>query len=417
MKYNSEEANRLQVLQTQETVIPNKSEKSAYEVLNVSGNYYIHEAISDKLRHFSINSRKLSVYQASDLMEAKSILGEHPNMDLIVIDNTLHVNGSYRELLRYMKDDLNNSKCHIAFRDEMPQPVLMSQSASDFQKEDNENDQAEGRERLIDIIRMIMLTCDMEWKLNSHVLPKETTNNEPVGALSGITREKLYTILASDMKEPVGNMTVMLDFLTNEPDLLDPETSRDLLLNVRESIHNIHELLENFLFWTRLHKHDIDFNPVRIDLSQIIRENMMLLKTTAASKHILLKSNITEDVSVYADEYMIITVLRNLIYNAIKYTRKHGTIEINASVYPECAEVKVLDEGNGLTNKEIEKIFSTDEHFKTRITAKASGTGLGLILCKDFVEKNGGRLTIESKKNRGNTFSFTVPCWKTIPTN
>ncbi len=411
MKYKLRETDQSQVLQ--EPISQTTHPEPTYEILNVSGDFHMHEAISDKLRHFSMNSRKLSVFRASDITEAILIIGEHPQIDLIVIDSTVQVNGSYKEMLRYLKEDVKNNKCYIVFRDEVPLPVSMSDSETISNKGFAENDTEAGRDRLIDIIRMIMLTCDMEWKLNSQIPVKEISDKNLSEVPNGLTRENLYTILASDMKEPVGNMKVMLDFLTNEPDLLDPETSRDLLLNVRESIHNIHELLENFLFWTRLHKHDIDFKPIRIDLAHIIRVNMMMMKTIASNKEIVIKQEVVENIRVQADEIMLTTVLRNLIYNAIKSTRKKGIIELSVNVYPEYAEVKVKDDGIGLSEKVIEKIFSVDPYNPLRGKATESGTGLGLILCKDFIEKNGGRLRIESIINEGSTFSFTIPLWKT----
>ena len=128
--------------------------------------------------------------------------------------------------------------------------------------------------------------------------------------------------MAHDLKEPVGNIKVMLDFLTNEPDLLDQKTSKELLQRVRESANNVHELLEDFLFWTRMFKQEIYFNPSCINMEQIIRENIVLLKSVASIKNIKIELQADRQVEAFADEYMITTVIRNLIYNAIKFTRQ-----------------------------------------------------------------------------------------------
>ena len=295
--------------------------------------------------------------------------------------------------------------------------------SEDNQYEESESDFDFARGRLIDYIRMVLLTCEMENKINSGQILEQAREtilgkkNEKQEKSTTISRDKLYAILAHDLKGPIGNIKVLLDFLTNESELLDKKTSKELLLSVRESTNSIHELLDDFLFWTRLNNNDIHYNPVRISLSNIIRGNITLLRSTAFSKNIKISSDVTESTAIFADEYMITTVLRNLIYNAIKFTKKDGEILISAKKQGESIKVIIKDNGVGISNEDIEKLFRSDIHHSTKGTAKEIGTGLGLILCKDFVEKNGGQIIVESKKDYGSVFSFTIPKWKKISVN
>jgi signal transduction histidine kinase len=250
--------------------------------------------------------------------------------------------------------------------------------------------------------------------ISDHAVRGESFTNQ---GSESITREKLYTILAHDIKEPIGNIKVILDFLTNEPDLLDMKTSQDLLNSVRESASSIHELLDNFLFWTRMHKHEIYFNPVRINLAHIVRENITLLKGVAAGKNIIIGSEVDETFTVIADEYMMTTVLRNLIYNAIKFTSRGGGILVSARDSGGHIELSVQDTGIGMRKPDLDNLFKPEIYYKGRGTSRESGTGLGLILCKDFIEKNGGNIQVESDEGFGSTFTFTLPKWNAISVN
>jgi len=146
----------------------------------------------------------------------------------------------------------------------------------------------------------------------------------------------------------------------------------------------------------------------------LVRENLTLLKSAAVRKKIKLSSNIDENTEVFADEYMITTVLRNLVYNAIKFTKRGGIISVFAKEEKKCIKIEVSDTGIGIPAQDIEKLFQPDVYFKTKGTAKESGTGLGLILCKDFIEKNGGKIKVISEEGKGSAFSFTLPKWSTI---
>jgi signal transduction histidine kinase len=120
---------------------------------------------------------------------------------------------------------------------------------------------------------------------------------------------------------------------------------------------------------------------------------------------------VPENTFVFADEFMITTVIRNLVYNAIKFTPNKGEIVISTHTRDDVVEVRVADNGVGIPQENLEKLFRTDIRLSTSGTDKESGSGLGLVLCKDFIEKNGGNITIETEENKGTTFIFTLPAW------
>jgi signal transduction histidine kinase len=161
-------------------------------------------------------------------------------------------------------------------------------------------------------------------------------------------------------------------------------------------------------------KRDIYYSPTKIDAEQLIQESILLLRSTAASKKISISAQLPSNTWIFADEYMITTALRNLIYNAIKFTDEGGTILLTGNLSDNFLEIQVTDSGIGIAEESLDKIFRTDVYFSTKGTAKETGTGLGLILCKDFIEKNGGQISVESTRNIGSTFTITIPRAKEV---
>lgn len=398
-----------------------KSIDEGYRVLIVSANEKIHEVVFDSLKYFSLSGKQINILRAFSMQEARKVAEYNQDVVLVVIDNNVQLNGSYQAFISYLREELNNHVCQIAFKDHkmgLEDPSVEKEYITEGQSE-----LESARERLLEMIRMMMMTVELEIttegnrlldQISENTLARIQSNYKPS---ESITREKLYTILAHDIKEPIGNIKVILDFLTNEPDLLDMKTSQDLLNSVKESASSIHELLDNFLFWTRMHKHEIYFNPVRINLAHLVRENITLLKGVAANKNIIIGADVNETFTVIADEYMMTTVLRNLIYNAVKFTSRGGGILVMARETDGYVELVVQDTGIGLRKAELDNLFVPEVYYKSNGTSKESGTGLGLILCKDFIEKNSGKIKVESDEGFGSTFTFTLPKWNPISVN
>lgn len=389
-----------------------KARDDYYSIIVVSRNLLIHQALEKTLQHFSLNGKGINFFSAGDLQEAQGIAERNPDIILVVIDNDIQVNGSFHIFVDYIRKALGNKICCIAFKD-----TLISSNSCSEDMQDVKDEKLEkffyARERLVDITRMVMMTTEMESKINegNSSDSKLDTGFGEKQENTLYTKDKLYNVMANDLKEPVGTIKVMLDFLTNEPELLDQKTYKDLLARVRESAHNVHEMLEDFLFWSRMFKQEIYFNPGKVDIAQLVRENLVLLKSAASAKKIRLNTSIAERTFAFADEYMITTVIRNLVYNAIKFTGNNSKITLSAEIREDVIEIKVTDTGMGFPRENLEKLFTSDISLTVPGTEYESGAGIGLALCKEFIERNGGQISIQSTKGKGSAFIFTLPAW------
>jgi signal transduction histidine kinase len=163
------------------------------------------------------------------------------------------------------------------------------------------------------------------------------------------------------------------------------------------------------LTWSRSQTGSITFNPEKLEIKALVDKNINLLHNSADIKGIKLSSTITSDFFVYADKEMVLSILRNLMTNAIKFSGADDRITIEAEDSGERITIHVIDTGVGISDKVIGKLFKVDESVKSTGTAKETGTGLGLILCKEFVAHHNGEIRVESKEGVGSRFSFTLP--------
>ena len=169
------------------------------------------------------------------------------------------------------------------------------------------------------------------------------------------------------------------------------------------------DLLTNLLEWSRSQTGKIEFKPEYFELVGFIEETIPVFVDIAKQKSIIIKRSLPYNILGFADKHMISTVLRNLIFNAIKFTKTGGEIIVSAQREQNDVIVSVKDNGVGITKERLDKLFRIDESESTPGTNNEQGTGLGLILCKEFVEKHGGRIWVESEENKGTVFSFTLP--------
>ena len=223
------------------------------------------------------------------------------------------------------------------------------------------------------------------------------------------TKDKFVSIISHDLKNPFHSINSALKLIMNEGEDISEEEKKTFLQGILNTSNRAYSLLENLLIWSRNQMGQIEFTPEKIQLFEISLETIGLLKNSSALKNITLTNHIGNEIFVKADRNMLETVLRNLLTNAIKFTRENGKVDIIAKSDSQFVEVSVLDNGIGIEAENIEKLFKIDKPFYTQGTKSESGTGLGLILCKDFIERNGGRIHVESEFGKGSRFSFTLP--------
>ncbi|MCD4790947.1 MAG: tetratricopeptide repeat protein [Bacteroidales bacterium] len=222
-------------------------------------------------------------------------------------------------------------------------------------------------------------------------------------------KDKFFSIIAHDLKNPFNAIMGFSNLLYEAYDNIDEKQRKIFIKNICEASESTFKLLQNLLEWSRTQTENIDYNPEIIDISVLVNENITVLKSSAINKGIKVNTTVTYNTTAFADENMIKAVIRNLLSNAIKFAKPGGKIEITAENTDNTVEVCVADMGIGIEEKNLNKLFRIDDQFKTIGTANEQGTGLGLILCKEFVERNTGKIWAESELGIGSKFKFTLP--------
>ncbi len=226
------------------------------------------------------------------------------------------------------------------------------------------------------------------------------------------TKDKFFSIIAHDLRGPFSGFLGLSEVLANEYDLLEKEDIVQISDSMNKAAKRLFAFLENLLEWSSTQTGRLELHPSNIDFSIIANKTIALLSTTANEKKISLKSNIDNNTYVFADSNIAHTVLRNLVSNAIKFTREGGSITLNSSSNDNFVTISVSDTGVGMEEETIAKLFKVDKKYTSHGTNNETGTGLGLILCKELVEKSGGNISVRSILNEGSTFEFTLPIVK-----
>ena len=223
------------------------------------------------------------------------------------------------------------------------------------------------------------------------------------------TKEKLFSIISHDLKSSLGSVLGISDLLLENFDDYKLDEIRQFVSNIYQSSKNTFELLENLLDWSRLQTEKLTQRMEKHNLKTNTDNICLLYSEIAKNKNITLQNNIHSDVFIYCDIDMTKTVLRNLISNAIKFTNIKGLVSLNSIESDSHVEIQVSDSGVGIMAENIPYLFSIEKNISTPGTNNEKGTGLGLMLCKELIEKQGGKIWVESELGKGSTFKFTLP--------
>lgn len=225
-------------------------------------------------------------------------------------------------------------------------------------------------------------------------------------------KDKLFSIIAHDLKSPFSSILGYSEYLSEDIDDLTKEEINSYAAGIHTSAVNIFKLLSNLLEWSTIQIRGKEFQPESFNLNSLVNENINLFEVIAIDKNIDLKNEIHEEINLFADKNMTESIIRNLISNALKFTKEKGNIEINAKCSDEYAEISVSDDGIGMNETEVLNLFQLNGEVSREGTKNEKGTGLGLILCKEFVERHGGNIKIESSTNKGSKFIVSLPLQK-----
>lgn len=226
------------------------------------------------------------------------------------------------------------------------------------------------------------------------------------------TKDKFFSIIAHDLKNPFNALMGFSSLLIDSFDEYNDEEKLDLIQTMSDASENAYKLLENLLEWSRSQTGSIKWNPEEISIDNITQETISVLENAAFNKKRSLQAIVPDNTIVYADSNMITTVIRNLVSNSIKYTLNGGEIKIYSSQEEGILEITIEDNGVGIRKEDLDKLFRIDVNFSTNGTNSEPGKGLGLILCREFVVKNGGKIWVESEQGIGSKFKFTLPIAK-----
>ncbi len=227
---------------------------------------------------------------------------------------------------------------------------------------------------------------------------------------SNAEKDKFFSIIAHDLRGPMSAFVSITEILRNDFQTMTNEEVRDLTTGMGKDASNIYRLLENLLEWSRLKRGTIDFKPEKINLRKAIDAGSDIVLPLARKKGIKIDLSVSDDLQVIADEHMFETVVRNLVSNAVKFTPVGGKVKVSASLSGNnSVEIKIKDTGIGMDQDMISKLFLLNEKTSRKGTEGESSSGLGLLLCKEFIEKQCGKIWVESEEEKGSTFYFKIP--------
>jgi signal transduction histidine kinase len=234
-------------------------------------------------------------------------------------------------------------------------------------------------------------------------------NNENKLSQLNATKDKFFSIIAHDLKNPFNVLIGLSDIVKNDPEVRDSEDFEQIIDGIFQTAKSGYNLLENLLEWARSQTGDLEYKPAFWVMNEIISLNISLFTETAKTKNIELKLLNPADYKIYADYNMINFVARNLINNAIKFSFQNSKIEIDQKEKDDFYLFTIRDYGVGMNKTTIDGLFKIESTNPKVGTANEKGTGLGLIICKEFIEKNGGEIWVESEEQSGSTFHFRLP--------
>lgn len=220
-------------------------------------------------------------------------------------------------------------------------------------------------------------------------------------------KDRFFSIISHDLRNNLTTMKLYFDLISNKDYV--PQDTTEFTRQISGSVENTIDLLENLLVWASAQIKGVPIHQQKLNIHTLSQENINLLSGIAHQKNITLHNEVEEHTTAFADIDMINLVLRNLITNALKFTPEKGTVSIIANTYDNYCEVQIKDNGVGIAPENLQRLFNQHEHPSTKGTANEKGTGLGLMLCKDFIERNNGKIWVESEKDKGSTFFFTLP--------
>jgi two-component system, sensor histidine kinase and response regulator len=266
----------------------------------------------------------------------------------------------------------------------------------------------------VDYIRKPIDSIELLARLNSSLklalsYKQLSQQFDKVQALNS-TKDKFFSIISHDLRGPVSSFKTFIDLMLGSNfDLTKTEDLKDMLKIMQKSASNTYDLLENLLLWSKSEKNELVIQPTKVNIKKLAEECIENLIIISAKKEILVEVEMDGTFFAFCEENMVRTVVRNLLSNAVKFTNRGGLIKVKAQIEKNMVIVSIADNGVGISPYNLDKIFNKLHHFSTYGTDNEKGAGMGLTLCKEFVERHNGKIWMESTLGEGSTFSFSLP--------
>lgn len=244
-----------------------------------------------------------------------------------------------------------------------------------------------------------------------HNLQETIRKSEEKLRLMNAEKDKLFSIIAHDLKGPLGSFSGLTELFITDDDIT-PDEMKEIASKMNQSAQSLNTLLDNLLQWSRMQRDDMSIHQRFIKVHPLVDKVLEISKEPIAKKELFVRNMVNIDIQVFADENMLDSVFRNLISNAIKFTPKGGNIVVTAKQTATEVLISIRDTGIGMPKKMIEHLYSFEHKNGRPGTEGEPSTGLGLVLCKDFIERNDGQLFVESEEGKGTVFSFSLPITK-----
>lgn len=222
-------------------------------------------------------------------------------------------------------------------------------------------------------------------------------------------KDQIFSVISHDLRGPVGNIKTLTDFVIQNPSGFAHEEIIDFFKLISRQSASTFNILENLLMWARSQQNKVSVKPKVQSINNAVNSSILLLEAMAKKKNIAIRNTIAPNLNAYYDLNLISTVIRNLISNAIKFTQQGGEIILSAEADEKFHIISVTDNGVGISQRRVDKIFDKTAYETTFGTNDEKGSGLGLKLCLDFVERNNGKIWVESKEGKGSSFRLTLP--------
>lgn len=260
-------------------------------------------------------------------------------------------------------------------------------------------------DKVLSLVRDISQRKEAELKIQDQLLELKKLNED---------KNRFMSILAHDLKSPFNSILGLLGLLSENLKNYDIEKIQKLINTVKHSSEHFYQLLESLLLWARSQSGKMPFQPQMVNFNDMCNEIIEESRLIAVAKNITVKIVSIDENDVFADMEMLKTILRNLISNAVKFTNLNGRVEISLKGFDAYARIEVRDNGIGIDPEKIKILFDISSFHRLKGTAGEIGTGLGLFLCRELVEKHGGNINVESEPENGSRFIFTLPKAKIV---